>query len=495
MPLVVGSEGTLAVVTSATLRLHPAPTARGFGALTFRTTEEGWEAMRALFQAGLRPAVSRLYNPFDAMLARQGGVRGGRSGPRTAQRPARKGPGLGGVALRAILRRPEALNELLHSDRGARAMGGAMLVLIFEGQGEAPQRQIEEARRIAEALGGRWDGEAAARRWLAHRYSVSYRQAPVFADGAFVDTMEVAARWSKLGDLYEGVRRALGRNVFVMAHFSHAYPDGCCIYFSFVGRANPALAGSQGWEAACEATYDRTWKAALAAAVEAGGTLSHHHGVGRSKAPRMPAELGAGVGVVRSLMRAFDPARILNPGNLLPPEDPASVAPAHVAPPPVAPDLALDRASLLASVAGDATLATVEQGLRAEGLTLDVAAPQPEMTVTAWLAAGAPGARDRWLDPADQLLAGLDATLPDGQRLCIRPTPRRAVGPDLTALFVGAGGAFGRIDRAWLRVHTIGVTRPSAAAFTVDRDPPVSAAERQLLDAISRVAKPSGGRP
>src|SRR5262249_55508971 len=75
VPLVVGSEGTLAIVTSATLRLHPAPTARGFAAFSFPTTEHGWEAMRAVFQAGLRPAVSRLYDPFDAMLARQGGAK------------------------------------------------------------------------------------------------------------------------------------------------------------------------------------------------------------------------------------------------------------------------------------------------------------------------------------------------------------------------------------------------------------------------------------
>jgi alkyldihydroxyacetonephosphate synthase len=74
VPLVVGSEGTLAVVTSCTLRLHPKPAVRAFGAFSFPTTEAGWEAMRIMFQAGLRPAVSRLYDPFFAMLARRGAV-------------------------------------------------------------------------------------------------------------------------------------------------------------------------------------------------------------------------------------------------------------------------------------------------------------------------------------------------------------------------------------------------------------------------------------
>jgi alkyldihydroxyacetonephosphate synthase len=148
---------------------------------------------------------------------------------------------------------------------------------------------------------------------------VSYRQAPVFAAGAFVDTMEVAATWSNLGALYDGVRDALGRHVFVMAHMSHAYPDGCCIYFSFAGSAAP---GDEEWDAASLKSYDRAWKAALDAAVAAGGTIAHHHGVGRSKAPRLDVALGDGVDVVRALKRVFDPEGILNPGNLIPPPFP-----------------------------------------------------------------------------------------------------------------------------------------------------------------------------
>ncbi len=487
VPLVVGSEGTLAVVTSATLRLHPAPVVRAFGAWSFPSTEAGWEAMRAMLQAGLRPAVARLYDPFDAMLARQGSVRGERrtGGP--------KAPGLGGAALRAVLKYPGALNELLASRAGARAMGGALLVVIFEGEGDKPHHDLAQARGMVQAHGSRWDGEAPARRWLEHRYSVSYRQAPLFAEGAFVDTMEVAARWSRLGALYDAVRGALGKNVFVMAHFSHAYPDGCCIYFSFAGGADPSLARTLGWDAACEATYDRAWKAAQAAAIEAGGTLSHHHGVGRSKAPRLRAELGDGVEVVRGLMRAFDPSGLLNPGNLLPPGPPSWSEPPRG--PAAEPTFVLDRASLLARLDGAMTLGETEELLGREGLTLDAQTPSPSMTLSDWLSRGAPGSRDRWLDPADQLLAGLDATLGGGRALSIRPAPRRAVGPDLTALFVGAGGRFGRVDRAWMRVHPVDTPRPEAAAFACERDPAMSPGESALLDAISREATSWGVRP
>jgi alkyldihydroxyacetonephosphate synthase len=270
-----------------------------------------------------------------------------------------------------------------------------------------------------------------------------------------------------------------------MAHFSHAYPDGCCIYFSFAGSADPGLVRTLGWDAACVATYDRAWQAALAAAVEAGGTLAHHHGVGRSKAPRLGAELGAGVDVVRSLMRAFDPAGIFNPGNLVP----DSNAPAPPASAPVTDSsLTLDRESMLACVHGSMDVEAAERHLRNAGLTLDADLPAGPRPLADWLASGAPGARDRWLDPVDHLLAGLDATLADGRVLSIRPAPRRAVGPDLTALFVGAQRRYGRVDRAWMRVYEGGARRPSASPFRLDRDPPLSAGESGLLDAIERAA-------
>jgi alkyldihydroxyacetonephosphate synthase len=321
VPLVVGSEGTLAIVTSATLRLHPRPSARSFASWSLPSTERGWEAMRALFQEGLRPAIARLYDPFDAMLARQGAVKKVRARKTDDVREeGRAGaPGLGQAALRNVLRRPNAMNELIEL-AGTRVLGGALLIAIFEGTDEGPSRDVDRARAIVEREGGTYGGEGAARRWLQHRYSVSYRQAPVFAAGAFVDTMEVAASWSNLGALYDAVRKAMGEHVFVMAHFSHAYPDGCCIYFSFAGSAARGTDG--GWDAACEETYDRTCRAAQEAAIRAGGTLAHHHGVGRSKAPRLGAELGSGIGVVRALQRAFDPHGILNPGNLVPTPEP-----------------------------------------------------------------------------------------------------------------------------------------------------------------------------
>ncbi len=321
VPAIIGSEGTLAIVTAAKLRLHRAPTVRGFASWSMPSMPQGWEAMREMFQAGLRPAVLRLYDPFDSVLARSG----------KARRSGAHAPGRGTAALRALLKRPKAIGELLDSRAANVALGGALLVAVFEGQDESVLADVVRAREIAERT-GKWEGEAPARKWLLHRYSVSYRQAPLLAQGLFVDTMEVAAKWSRLGALYDGVRRAIGERAFVMAHLSHAYPDGCCIYFSFAGVAAP---GKAAWDEACEARYDAIWKDALGAALEAGGTLAHHHGVGRSKAPRLGDELGRGLDVQRALKRAFDPHNILNPGALLPPITPNPFA--HDAAPEVRP--------------------------------------------------------------------------------------------------------------------------------------------------------------
>ena len=190
--------------------------------------------------------------------------------------------------------------------------------------------------------------------------------------------------------------------------------------------------------------------------------------------------MGAGVDVVRDLMRAFDPAGILNPGNLVPASGSSGAAA-----PIVAPAADLDRESLLACIDGAADVASAERRLLAEGLTLDAKLPSSPLSLADWLARGAPGTRDAWLDPADQLLAGLDATLHGGRAISIRPAPRRAVGPDLTALLVGAGGRVGRVDRAWMRVHRKEVPRP-ANPFEHDRDPIVSKGEQALLDAMSK---------
>ncbi|MCC6215263.1 MAG: FAD-binding oxidoreductase [Polyangiaceae bacterium] len=473
VPLWIGSEGTLGVITRVGLRLHAAPPARGFAAWSFPTVEAGWEAMRALFQAGLRPAVARLYDAIDSAM-----MGGGHGGRRPARAPRASRPAwarLQASIARRALRLPRALNHAIEASEGW-LLGGCTLVLLFEGTEAECAADRARAAELCRAGEGRDLGEDPARRWLARRYAISYHQAPVFRLGAFSDTMEVSAPWSRLGALYHGVRRALGEHVLVMAHLSHAYPDGCSIYFTFTG------AGRTDDEAL--GVYDRAWAAALDAAVAAGGTLSHHHGVGRSKAARLRAELGdSGVELFAALRRIVDPARVLNVGNL---EAPAPEPGARRAPHPPFPGEGIDEASLLATVSGARTLGELEATLGARGLTLGLGAgrPPPETTVAAFLAAGAPGARDPWDDPVDTIVAGFAARLRGGRELVVHPAPRRAVGPDWLALISGAGERCGEVTRACVRVRRRDAPDSRALPAAHDRDPAWGAGEQPLTERV-----------
>lgn len=465
VPLVIGSEGTLGVITSTVLRLHPNPTSRGMTAYSFPTTEAGWTCLRDLFQAGLRPAVSRLYDPFDSFMAKQGGVK------KRGEKAKKHGPP--SRVLSTVLRAPRFLNGVVDAI-GSRAFGGAMLILIYEGTAEENAEDLARTARIAELHGGRPHGDGPAKKWLQHRYSVSYRQAPVFRQGAFSDTMEVAAPWSRLGALYDGVRRAIGTRGFVMAHLSHAYPDGCSIYFTFAGAGRD--------EADTLAKYDGLWRDAMVACLEAGGTLSHHHGVGRSKAPRVPSELGAGITLLRRTMQAFDPRGILNPGALV---GPTGEKLPGGRPPATPRGLFVDEASLTASLPGDADLADAHRALAAKGLAL--AAPETG-TVRAWVDDGLAGSPDPWSDPVATRVAGLVAELATGETMDLAPSPRRAVGPDLTALFVGTQGRAGKVVSVTVPVARISAPPARALRYDGPREPPRTAAEDALL---TRILAPS----
>ncbi len=135
--------------------------------------------------------------------------------------------------------------------------------------------------------------------------------------------------------------------------------------------------------------------------------------------------------------------------------------------------LAYDDASLLVHVEAGASLADVEGALGERQLTLGMH-QAAEQSVGAWLAEGAPGARDRDADPVDQLVAGLSAVLPDGRLLHIRPAPRRAVGPDLIGAFVGARGRLGVITSAHLVARAL--TAETILAFRFDAPDEAAAA-------------------
>src|SRR5213078_1081018 len=142
-------------------------------------------------------------------------------------------------AISAALTRPDLVNKLA-STLLPYAQGGCLLIVGFEGERTLAEAEARVAAVELERAGGRDLGEGPGERWLRHRYAVSFRMSKVFDAGAFVDTMEVATSWDKLLELYRAVREAVSPLAFIMAHFSHAYADGCSIYFTFAARGTSA---------------------------------------------------------------------------------------------------------------------------------------------------------------------------------------------------------------------------------------------------------------
>jgi alkyldihydroxyacetonephosphate synthase len=345
LQLIVGSEGTLGILTEATCALRRAPASRRMRGWGFPSIPEALRGIRLVLQAGLRPAVVRLYDELDTLISSAGkrhgtegpGSPGGLDGPgalalqhagaRTGLTAAdlslddwlqmlrpdvqRAGAGLSKWLMSRALSRPGVLNRL--ADRlGPRLSGGCQLILGCEGEADLTFAEERAAAEILTAAGGRDLGPGPGDRWLRHRYDVSFKMPRMFAAGAFVDTMEVATTWDRLLDLYEGVRAAVRPLAFIMAHFSHAYPDGCSIYFTFAARREGDGAALR----IDEARYDAIWDAALSAAVRCGGTISHHHGIGKLKAAYMKDEHGAGMDLYQALKQTLDPDGILNPGKM-----------------------------------------------------------------------------------------------------------------------------------------------------------------------------------
>ncbi len=458
LDLLIGSEGTLGVIHAARLQLRPAPRGRVLIAYRLPTFEAGAEAMRLIMQAGIRPEVMRLYDPLDSYLLSRGRVTDD-----AGKEPARSGVPSGAV-LRSALAAPRLLNAAIHGfERWVSR--SATLILLFEGKGDEPRDDARATERLVLELGGQSLGDAPARAWLAHRYSVSYRQSKVFQQGAFNDTFEVAAPWARLARVYAAVREAAGAHALVLAHLSHAYPDGCSIYFTLVAtREGDALA-----------RYDSLLDAVLGAAIAEGATLSHHHGVGTSKAHFLDAELGGGLETLRRLRRAWDPDGVLSPHALEPQREPAGE--------PREPVPGIDAVSGIATFTGSTPLSEIEAAAARKGLSLGLVGATPELTLGGFIDAGLPGMPDPFADPLRGHVCGIEAR---GSEASFRllAAPRRATGPNLAALCVGAAGAIARVERA-----SLSLVRPRAVRASRRADSPAlsreeAAAWQQLLGAF-----------
>ncbi len=256
----VGSEGTLGVITRVWLKAHPVASVRRRAAFHFPSLSDGFEACRQIMRRGATPAVLRLYD-----------------GPESAR-------GRGGDGTTCAL---------LVLDEGDELMIDATMRIVHE---------------VGEALGTRADDQLVAD-WLEHRNDTTALQA-LTKKGYVVDTMEIAAPWSALDRVHDATTSAIMAVPNALAatcHLSHSYLDGACLYFT-VAAQPPADQ--------IESTYVAIWDAGQRAVLDAGGNLSHHHGIGLNRGRFVAEALGPAFEVLVTLKRALDPNGVLNPGKM-----------------------------------------------------------------------------------------------------------------------------------------------------------------------------------
>jgi alkyldihydroxyacetonephosphate synthase len=273
--LVLGSEGAFGVITSVTLRVHPVPAVKVYEGWRFPSFEVGAAALRTLAQDGPLPTVLRLSDETETMVG---------------------------------LADPEAI--------GAQRSAGCLSIVGFEGTAADVADRQAKAREVLRRAGGEPLGQEAGESWAYGRFEAPYLRDALLDVGAFAETLETATFWSRLPDLYEAVRDAVtttlagaGTPPLVMCHISHVYPTGASLYFTVVAaQGDPVL---EHWARAKHAASD--------AIITAGGTISHHHGVGTDHRDWYAREIGPlGMDVLHAIKDRLDPAGILNPGVLIP---------------------------------------------------------------------------------------------------------------------------------------------------------------------------------
>ncbi len=266
--LLLGSEGTLGLITEAWVRVLPRPTERASASVAFESFAAGAEAVRALAQSGLQPANCRLID------AREAGVTGAGDGSH------------------------------------------ALLVVGFESADHPVAAGVARAREICAEHGGEWSERGGG----AGAWREAFLRAPFLRDrlilaGVFAETFETAITWERFPAFHAAVTgavgKALGGHGFVTCRLTHVYPDGPAPYFTILA---PARRGDE------LAQWDELKGAAGDAVIAAGGTITHHHAVGRDHRPWYDAQRpDVFAAALRGAKAAVDPAWRLNPGVLVDP--------------------------------------------------------------------------------------------------------------------------------------------------------------------------------
>ena len=288
--LVLGSEGTLGVLTEAWVRLQNPPRFRASASVKFSDYFTAAQCVRVLAQSGLNPSNCRLLDPLETVFS---GVGNG---------------------------------------------SHAVLVLAFESADHPLQAWMARALELVSEYGGRYDAEAvqrsmadqdssehrsgAAGAWRDAFLRMPYWRDPAVGQGVIMDTFETAITWERFAEFYNNVKadmaraiqKATGHPGQLTCRMTHVYPDGPAPYFTLAARA------ADGSVASALSAWREIKQAANEAVIRHGGTITHHHAVGRDHRSGYEKEVDP---LFRRMLQAakhsVDPQGILNPGVLFDP--------------------------------------------------------------------------------------------------------------------------------------------------------------------------------
>jgi alkyldihydroxyacetonephosphate synthase len=270
--LLLGSEGTLGVITEVTVRVRPRPETVLDEAWSFAGFGSGLAALRELSQSGgPAPTVVRVNDETEtAILGLTGGPR----------------------------------------------ITGCLAITSYEGTAAGAGAAQRAAARVLAGHGGAPLGPGPVAAWRESRFAAPRLRDALLDAGVLAETLETATSWANLAGLHAAVSAALtgsltaaGTPPVLTCHVSHVYPSGASLYYTVVAAQAADPVGQ--WTAAKSAAGD--------AIMSHGGTITHHHAVGTDHLPWMRAEIGdLGAEVLRAVKAVLDPAGVLNPGKLIP---------------------------------------------------------------------------------------------------------------------------------------------------------------------------------
>jgi len=290
--IMIGSEGTLGVITEATMRVHKTPASKDYRGFLFRSFADGVHAIEDCLNQGFAPSMIRLQDSGESELAFH------------MKAPSH---GLGGWIQGRV--------KSWLASRGYTEP--CILIVGFEGEAKQIAATRRRAVRILKRYGGFALGKSVGQTWSKDKFNIPYLRDYIMDYGCMADVAETSALWSNVLPLYAGTVEAIKARFaredgtgYIGCHISHTYQTGACLYFTFAARQ------PKGKELEHYYEYKRLITDTI---LRLGGTLSHHHAVGIEHRPWVTQELSpAGLQALQALKTSLDPKRILNPGKLLP---------------------------------------------------------------------------------------------------------------------------------------------------------------------------------